>query len=118
MVVGIVRLDEAKYDRPKTQEFYRGLSERLSALPGVQSVSLVNELPVTFMGGARSSIEIEGYSPGADADMQIAAVVAGPGDFTKMRGPLVQCRYVEEREREGAPCVAVVNVAFGEKYFR
>lgn len=118
MVVGIVRLDEAKYDRARTQEFYRQLSERLAALPGVQSVSLVNEMPLTFMGGSRSSIEIEGYQPGADEDMQIAAVSAGPRYFTNLKVPLVQGRDFEERDREGAPCVAVVNEAFGEKYFR
>jgi macrolide transport system ATP-binding/permease protein len=118
MVVGIVRLDEAKYDRPKTQEFYRQLSERLAALPGVQSASLVSEIPITFMGGTRSSIEIEGYQPGANEDMQIAAVVAGPRYFTNMRVPFVQGRDFEERDREGAPCVAVVNEAFGDRYFR
>jgi putative ABC transport system permease protein len=117
MIVGLVRLDEAKYDQTKTQEFYRQLSERVNALPGVQSVSLVNEMPVTFMGGARSSIEIEGYQPAPDEDMQIAAVLAGPGYFTNMRVPFVQGRDFEERDREGAPCVGIVNEAFGEKYF-
>jgi len=118
MVVGIVRLDEAKYDRPKTQEFYRQLSERLTALPGVQAASLVSEIPLTFMGGTRSSIEIEGYQPGAGEDMQIAAIVAGPRYFTNMKVPFVQGRDFDERDREGAPCVALVNEAFGEKYFR
>lgn len=118
MVVGIVRLDEAKYDRVKTQEFYRQLSERLAALPGVQSASLVNEIPVSFMGGSRSSIEIEGYKPGAGEDMQISAVLAGPRYFTNMKVPFVRGRDFEDRDREGAPCVAVVNEAFGEKYFR
>jgi putative ABC transport system permease protein len=118
MVVGIVRLDEAKYDRAQTQEFYRGLSERVAALPGVQSASLVSEVPLTFMGGTRSSIEIEGYQPGAGEDMQISAVLAGPRYFTNMRVPFVQGRDFEERDREGAPCVAVVNEAFGERYFR
>jgi len=118
MVVGIVRLDEAEYDRPKTQEFYRQLSERLTALPGVQSASLVSEIPLTFMGGSRSSIDIEGYQPGAGEDMQIDAVLAGPRYFTNMKVPFVQGRDFEERDREGAPCVALVNEAFGEKYFR
>src|SRR5215213_5796170 len=118
MVVGIVRLDEAKYDRTRTQEFYRQLSERLASLPGVQSASLVDNMPVTFMGRSRSSIEIEGYQPGANEDMQIDAVSAGPRYFTNMRVPFVQGRDFEERDREGAPCVAVVNEAFGEKYFR
>jgi len=118
MVVGIVRLDEAKYDRTKTQEFYRQLSERLAALPGVQTASLVDEMPVTFMGGRRSSIDIEGYQPGANEDMQIAAVLAGPRYFTNMKVPFVQGRDFDERDREGAACVAVVNEEFGEKYFR
>ena len=118
MVVGTVRLDEAKYDRTKTQEFYRALSERLAALPGVQSASLVNYVPVSFMGSTRSSIEIEGYQPGANEDMQISAVLAGPRYFTNMKMPFVQGRDFEERDREGAPCVAIVNEAFGEKYFR
>jgi macrolide transport system ATP-binding/permease protein len=118
LVVGTVRLDEAKYDRARTQEFYRQLSERLAALPGVQSASLVNYLPVSFMGSTRSSIEIEGYRPGAGEDMQINAVLAGPRYFTNMRVPFVQGRDFEERDREGAPCVAIVNEAFGEKYFR
>src|SRR4029079_16834446 len=59
MVVGIVRLDEAKYDRLKTQEFYRQLSERLAALPGVQSASLVEELPAAFMGGSGGGLHVE-----------------------------------------------------------
>jgi putative ABC transport system permease protein len=70
------------------------------------------------MGGARSSIEIEGYQPGADEDMQINAVLAGPHYFTNMKVPFVQGRDFEERDVESAPCVAVVNEAFGEKYFR
>jgi predicted permease len=118
MVVGLVQLDEAKYDRPKTQEFYRQLSERLASLPGVQSASLVSEMPLTFMGGTRSSIDIEGYQPGANEDMQIASVIAGPRYFTNMKVPFMQGRDFEERDREGAPCVAIVNEVFGEKYFR
>jgi putative ABC transport system permease protein len=70
------------------------------------------------MGGSRSSIEIEEYQPGAGEDMQIAAVLAGPRYFTNMKVPFVQGRDFEERDREGAPCVAIVNEAFGEKYFR
>ena len=118
MIVGFVRLDEAKYDKIKTQEFYRQLSERLTALPGVQSASLVDEMPVSFMGGRRSSIDIEGYQPGAGENMQISAVLAGPRYFTNMKVPFVQGRDFEERDRDGAPCVAIVNEVFGEKYFR
>jgi putative ABC transport system permease protein len=34
-----------------------------------------------------------------------------------MRIPVVQGRDFDERDRDGAPCVAVVNEAFGRRYF-
>jgi putative ABC transport system permease protein len=69
------------------------------------------------MGGSRSSIEIEGYKPAPGEDMQIDAFLAGPNYLTNMKVPVVQGRDFEERDREGAPCVAVVNEAFVQRYF-
>jgi len=83
----------------------------------VQSASLVNEPPIRFMGGSRSSIEIEGYNPSSGEDMQIDAFLAGPSYLTNMRIPVVQGRDFEERDRDGAPCVAVINEAFVQRYF-
>ena len=117
IIVAPVQLDESKYDRSKVKDFRRQLSERVAALPGVQSATLVNEPQVRFMGGTRSSIEIEGYHPGASEDMQIDAFLAGPHYFTNMRVPLLQGRDFDERDSEGAPCVAVINEAFVDRYF-
>jgi len=44
MVVGIVRLEEAKYDRVKTQEFYRQLSERTASLPAARRATKVDPI--------------------------------------------------------------------------
>lgn len=117
VLVAPIQLDENKYDPPKVREFRRQLAERVAALPEVQSVSLVNEPQIRFMGGARSSIEIEGYHPGPSEDMQIDAFLAGPHYFTNMRVPLVQGRDFDERDGDGAPCVAVINEAFVQRYF-
>lgn len=117
VLVAPIQFDENKYDPPKVREFRRQLSERVAALPGVESASLVNEPQVRFMGGSRSSIEIEGYKPGPSEDMQIDAFLAGPHYFTNMRVPLVQGRDFDERDRDGAPCVAMINEAFGQRYF-
>ena len=117
LIVAPVQFDESKYDRLKVKEFRRQLSERVATLPGVQSAALVNEPQIRFMGGTRSSIEIEGYHPGPSEDTQIDAFLAGPHYFTNMRVPLVQGRDFDERDGEGAPCVAVINEAFVERYF-
>ncbi|HEX5889842.1 MAG TPA: ABC transporter permease [Pyrinomonadaceae bacterium] len=112
-----VALDENRYDRVKTQEFYRNLSERVAALPGVQAVSLVNEIPGGVLGGSRRGTDIEGYKRQPGESSEIDAVLAGPRYFTNMQVPFVQGRDFDERDRDGAPCVAIVNEAFTTTYF-
>ncbi len=112
-----VTLNEAKYDRLKGQEFYRQLSERVAGLPGVESTTWVDELQGGFMGSARRGTEIEGYQTPAGQHPQIDAFYAGPHYFTNMKVPLVQGRDFDERDREGAPCVAIINEAFVRTYF-
>lgn len=117
MLMAPIALDETKYDRVKSQEFFRQVSERVAALPGVQSTSMADEVPGGLLGFSRRSIEIEGYKSGANEDMQIKAFWAGPNYFTNMKYPIVQGRDFEERDREGAPCVAIINEAFVQRYF-
>lgn len=118
VLVAPVALDETQYgDRAKSQEFYRQLSERVSALPGVQAVSLVDGVPGGFMGRTRRSTEIEGYQASAGEDMQIDFAIVGPHYFTNMKVPFVQGRDFDDRDRDGSPCVAIVNEAFEKRYF-
>jgi predicted permease len=117
ILVAPVALEEGKYDRLKGQEFYRQLSERVAALPGVQSTTWASEIQDGFMSRARSSAEIEGYQPQPGEDFQIDAFLAGPNYFTNMKIPIVLGRDIDERDRDGAPCVAMVNEAFVQRYF-
>jgi predicted permease len=114
VLVAPIRLDEVKYDRAKSQEFYRQLSERVSSLPGVQAASLVEGMPGGFMGGSRRSITIEGQQSSLG---EIDSSIVGPRYFTNMKVPFLQGRDFDERDREGAPCVAIVNEAFSQRYF-
>jgi predicted permease len=116
VLVAPVSLDESRYDRARSQEFYRRLSETISALPGVQAVSLVEGMPGGFMSRARRSTEIEGYQPGADESLHLDFSFAGPHYFTNMKVPIVQGRDFDERDRQGAPCAAIVNEVFAQRY--
>ena len=116
IVVAPVELNEAKYDRLKAQEFYRQLSERVATLPGVQAVTMADQVPGNALGRSRSSIEIEGYKSRPDEDMQFDALTVGPNYFTNMKVPLMQGRDFDERDREGALCVAIVNEVFAQRY--
>jgi predicted permease len=117
VLVASLALDEARYDRTRTQEFHRRLSERLAALPGVQAVSMVEGMPGGFMSRSRRSTEIEGYEPALGESLELDAVVVGPRYFTNMQIPILQGRDFGERDRDGAPCVAIVNEAFARRFF-
>ena len=116
MVVAPITLDQQQYNRSRSHDFYIQLDERIRALPGVRSVSFVDELPGGLMGRTRSSIGIEGYHPGPNEDMQIDINIIGPGYLTAMKIPIVMGRDIDERDRDGAPCVAVINEAFAKRY--
>ena len=108
---------ERQYDRARGQQFYRQLSEQTLALPGVRKVSFVDEVPGGLLGRRRSSVGIEGYAPSAGESMEIDYNTIGAGYLTAMNIPLVQGRDFDERDRDGSPCVAVVNESFERRYF-
>jgi predicted permease len=117
LVAASVTLDRAQYDRARSQEFYWRLAEQVASLPGVQAVTMVEGMPGGFMSRSRRGTEIEGYQPSADETLEIDSVIVGPRYFTNMRVPIVAGRDFDERDREGAPCVAIVNEAFEQRYF-
>ena len=69
------------------------------------------------MGGSRRGTEIEGYQPAPGEDLEIDSDVVGPRYFTNMKIRILAGRDFEDRDREGAACVAVVNEAFARRYF-
>jgi len=117
VLVAMVALNPEQYDRLKAHEFYRQMSERVGALPGVQTVTLVDEIQGGFLGRARSTTEVEGYQAQSGEDLQVDVFTAGPRYFSNMKVPIVQGREFDERDRDGAPCVTVINEAFVKKYF-
>lgn len=116
MLVAPVTLDDTKYDRLKRQEFFRQLSERVASLPGVRSASLVSYVPGELTGFARRTTAVEGYQPSHGEKMDVNNFFAGPHYFTNMKVPFTQGRDFDERDREGAQCVAIINEAFVNRY--
>lgn len=117
VLVAPITLDPNQYDRLKSQELYSRLIQQIGGLPGVQSVSMVDAMPGGVMGSARRTTAIEGYQPSPGEDMQIHASIVGPNYFTSMKIPFVAGRDFDVRDRDGAPCVAIINEAFTRRYF-
>jgi predicted permease len=117
MLVAPVTLSETDYDRTRGHQLYEQLMERVAALPGTRKVSLVDAVPGGFMSRTRRSTEIEGYTPQPNESLEIDASIASPHHFTNLGVPFVMGRDFDERDRDGAPCVAIINEVFARRYF-
>ena len=117
LVVAPIRLEERLYDRARSHDFYRRLAERTRALPGVREVVFAARLPAPGLDRGRSPVGIEGYQPSPGEDMALETNTIGPGYLTAMNIPITNGRDFDERDREDAPCVAVVNEALARRYF-
>lgn len=101
-----------KYDATKAEQFYQQLSDRVQALPGVQSVSLAQSAPLSYFysPAISSPVFVEGHEPSAGEDPPFAGNNAvGPNFFKTLGVPLLSGREFTDRDREGAPRVAIVN---------
>jgi predicted permease len=97
-------------------QFYRQLVARLSASPGVKSVSAGWPLPMSD-SNASISFNVEGR-PIAKADEPSESLgVVMPGYFETMHIPLLSGRDFGERDGTHALPVMIVNQAFARKYF-
>ena len=114
-----VSLPGARYKEPaRKAEFYAALTERLRALPGVESAAAVTSLP---LGGSNLSVW-RGFIRDArpetpeEADNAAYAVVT-PDYFRAMRIPLRAGRVFDERDQMESAKVVVVNESFARKAF-
>ena len=101
-----------KYDATKAEQFYQQLTNRVQALPGVQSVSLAQSAPLSyFYSPAFSSpVFVEGHEPPQGQDPPfVGNNTVGPNFFRTLGVPLISGREFTDRDREGAPRVAIVN---------
>jgi predicted permease len=98
--------------------FGRDLIERVRALPGVQSATLIRVVP---LGGTRmglGGLAIPGQTPPDgrryfDADWNIVE----PGYFATMRAALTAGRDFAASDRAGMPAVAIVNETAARRFF-
>jgi predicted permease len=115
-LVTSLRLDERTHDRASAARSFEQMSSDVASLPGVQHVSLIDAVPGGFLSRTRGSTEVEGYVPRPGEDMEIDRNIVGPGYFTNMKVPFVLGRDFTAQDRDGTPCVAIINDVFASRY--
>lgn len=109
-------IPSSRYDSAaKVVHFYSTLLERVRALPGVERVAAVRQLPATQSAWS-SSIAIKGRPP-----MQVAVSIlhreVHDDYFRTMRVPLIRGRTFEASDGPSAAPVVVINEALAKQFF-
>jgi predicted permease len=112
-------LSGANYAKPGAiNAFYKQLCERLNALPGVEAAGISYSLPMSSVALAWGPITIEGYVPKDKADFIMSNErFVSPGYFPALGVPLVQGRYFDQRDVQGAPEASIVNENLAQRFW-
>ncbi len=98
-----------QYVGPAREAFYRQLTDRLSALPGVESASAINHLPLAGDLWGRAVV-IEGRPlPPPGQEIPVAYRISRPGYLHTMGISLRAGRDFTERDIADAPDVVIIN---------
>jgi macrolide transport system ATP-binding/permease protein len=102
---------QAGHRDPEIVTFYDGLRSAFAGIPGVRSVTL-SDSPLLGAGWSGTGVSVSGAPPKSSSYLSI-----GPDFFSTLHIPVLRGRGIEDRDRPGAPYVAVVNQAFAKSYF-
>jgi predicted permease len=113
-----LNLVPSRYPTPeKRAPAIREILRRVKEVPGVESVGIINLLPLTFRGGS-SGFYVEGTPPPAQGQAPAANNrTVSPEYFKTLRIPLRAGRYLDDHDVAGAPLVAVINETMAQRYF-
>jgi putative ABC transport system permease protein len=114
-----VLLPATKYrERQNLVRFYEDVVGRVRQAPGVTNASAVSTLPMSEVGQAMAlAFNVEGQLPPRDEDPLADVRVVAPGYFETMKIRLIEGRYLDERDAQGAPRASVINETMARRYF-
>ncbi len=108
-----LNIELPRYNHPQAVAFFRNLFARLQALPGVETVGAVNNLPLSNSEDLRM-FAVDGY-PNQKTQLAEAFWVT-PNYFRAMCIPLIAGRLFTADEKPGAQTI-IINQSFARKYF-
>ena len=95
--------------------FYQSLMERLRALPGVESATLMdNRIGSGWSNNTGANVDGKYPKPNTHCPMRWNAV--GPDYFHVLRTPILVGRDFNDADSASAPKVAIINRTFAERY--
>jgi putative ABC transport system permease protein len=108
-------------ERRRIQErgdFLRAVEQKVASLPGVQSVGVINDLPVTGDSASAGSFRIEG-DPNVNwaNDPQAEWKSVTPNYFKAIGIPLLKGRSFSESDTSQSPPIILINETLARRFF-
>ncbi len=117
VLTATIRMPAERYTATSDRvRLMREATERMRLMPGVESVGIVDSLP---MDGADSAmVRIEVPAPKAiPVEQEIWFVSVSPEYFSTLRVAMLAGRSFQERDGQDAGPVAIINQTFAKQYF-
>ena len=105
-----------RLSRDAALSYFDELVRTVAALPGVHSAGISHVMPLDF-GGSRMSVDVAGYRPAPDEDMELNFARVTPGYFATLGIPVRQGRAFDEHDRAGQPERIVVNETMARRFW-
>ena len=111
-----LKLSFTQQEIPQAQSYFQRVRAEISRLPGVESVSLAENVLLGFDMGSWENVDVEGYVPKPNENTKIYRNIVSPGYFESLKIPLVEGRDFTDADDSTKDYVAVVNQAFAEHF--
>jgi putative ABC transport system permease protein len=113
-----VDLPKESYSKPEQEiQFFDRLTDRVRNLRSVQEVAISSSLPLYGMGNEVVVVEGRPAPPQDVTYGDCGEETISPGYFRTMQIPLLRGRDFDVMDRAGSETVAIVNLAFVDRYF-
>jgi predicted permease len=108
---------EIGYNEAQGRDFNRQLLGRIRSIPGIQSASLAQTVPLgEFQFGDR--LEVDGYqSPDGKSKPEAGYNFVSSGYFETMGLPILHGRGFTDADEQNSPLVAVINESMAQQFW-
>ena len=111
-----LNMDLQGYDKGRGANFYASALENLSAVPGIESVTLASSLPATA-GGSRMQVGPNETKPAVNETVSIDIVAVAPRFFETTGLSLLQGRDFRQIDSDKSAKVMIVNETMAQKFW-
>jgi putative ABC transport system permease protein len=111
-----ISVPATKFPVPAQQiSFFDQVLQRVRALPGVESASVIDDLPLGG-GGSHQPVAIEGRPTVPMSEQpEVDVRLIGTGYLSAMRIPLLRGRDINDADTAGRPSVVLINAAMARR---